>query len=405
LATVTASVFGFGYLGFRLSCKIRQAYFTSILRQNIAFYDQTGAGEIAACMTVNINAIQDGLSEKVGLTITGLATFVTALIIAFVRSWRLALILLSVVAAIILSMGGVGKVMKRFQAQALETSSAGSTIAQEAMSSMRIISALGAQSHFEHKFTSRMAASDQFEMKWRATLGVLIALMMFIMVTQYALAFWTGYQFLERDETTISRLLTTIMAAMIAGVSFGHIAPHLGSFGAAAEASDKVFSLIDRESPIDPGSMEGRRLSHLDGTITFKDITHWYPANLEGPPVLSRFSLHIPAGKTTAVIGASGSGKSTLVALLMRFYLPARGGILVDGHDMEKLNLRWWRQQVALVSQEPVLFNATIFENIAYGLKAAEHGEVRMKPPYPVMNREPNTDILSSWAMNLDNNR
>jgi ATP-binding cassette subfamily B (MDR/TAP) protein 1 len=388
-------MFGFGYLGFRLSCKIRQAYFASILRQNIAFYDHTGAGELAARMTVNINAIQDGLSEKVGLTMTGLATFVTALIIAFVRSWRLALILLSVVAAIILTMGGVGKVMKRFQAQALETSSAGSTIAQEAMSSMRIISALGAQSHFKKKFTSSMAASDQFEMKWRATLGVLIALMMFIMVTQYALAFWMGYQFLKNGETTISRLLTTIMASMIAGVSFGHIAPHLGSFGAAAEASDKVFSLIDRESPIDPGSMEGRQLSHIDGTITFEDVTHWYPASLEGPPVFNRFSLHIPAGKTTAVIGASGSGKSTLVALLMRFYLPAKGTILVDGHGIEQLNVRWWRQQVALVSQEPVLFNATIFDNIAYGLKGAEHRKVRT-PHYPVMNRDSKTDMPSS---------
>lgn len=343
-------------------------------------------------MTVNINAIQDGLSEKVGLTIIGLATFVTALIIAFVRSWRLALILLSVVAAIILTMGGVGKVMKRFQAQALETSSAGSTITQEAMSSMRIISALGAQSHFEKKLTSSMAASDRFEMKWRATLGVLIALMMFIMVTQYALAFWKGHQFLENGETTISRLLTTIMASMVAGVSFGHIAPHLGSFGAAAEASDKVFSLIDRESPIDPGSMKGRRLSHVDGNITFGGVRHWYPASLDGPAVLNRFSLRIPAGKTTAVIGASGSGKSTLVALLMRFYLPAKGTILVDGHDIEQLNVRWWREQVALVSQEPVLFNATIFDNIAYGLKGDENSKVGTKHRFLTMNRESKTD-------------
>jgi ATP-binding cassette subfamily B (MDR/TAP) protein 1 len=111
--------------------------------------------------------------------------------------------------------------------------------------------------------------------------------------------------------------------------------------------------------------------------------------------VFNRFSLHIPAGKTTAVIGASGSGKSTLVALLMRFYLPAKGTILVDGHGIDQLNVRWWRQQVALVSQEPVLFNATIFDNIAYGLKGAEHRKVRT-PHYPVMNRDSKTDMPSS---------
>jgi ATP-binding cassette subfamily B (MDR/TAP) protein 1 len=208
---------------------------------------------------------------------------------------------------------------------------------------------------------------------------------MFIMVAQYALAFWKGYQFLQGGVINISHLLTTIMASMIAGVSFGHIAPYLGSFGAAAEASNKVFSLIDRESPIDPGSMPGGRLPVVDGTITFQDVTHWYPASLEGPPVLNRFTLHIPEGKTTAVVGASGSGKSTLVALLMRFYVPARGAILVDKHDIEQLNVRWWREQVALVSQEPVLFSATIFENIAYGLRGSENSKVRVKTPCPVL--------------------
>jgi ATP-binding cassette subfamily B (MDR/TAP) protein 1 len=195
------------------------------------------------------------------------------------------------------------------------------------------------------------------------------------------------------------------MASMIAGVSFGHIAPHLGSFGAAAEASDKVLSLIDRESPIDPGSMQGRRLSNIDGSITFQDVTHWYPASLEGPAVLNHFSLHLPEGKTTAVIGASGSGKSTLIALLMRFYIPAKGSILVDGQDIEQLNVRWWRQQVSLVSQEPVLFNATIFDNIAYGLKSAEHCKVYAKPCFLVVNGGSSTDIPSSWIMNRNSNR
>lgn len=137
------------------------------------------------------------------------------------------------------------------------------------MSSMRVISALGAQSHFERIFTSSMAASDRFEPKWRATLGVLIAMMMCIIVTQYALAFWKGYHFLQSGVVNISHLLTTIMTSMVVGVSFGYIASYLGSFGAAAEASDKVFSLIDRKSPIDQGLMEGEQLPVIDGIITF----------------------------------------------------------------------------------------------------------------------------------------
>lgn len=346
------------------------------MRQNVAFFDHIGAGEISTYINANMNTIQDGISQKVGLTISGLSTFVTALVIAFVKSWRLALVMLSAVVSIMLVMGGVGKFMKSQQNKAIQSTAAGSTLAEETVASMRTITALGAQGHFEKEYDSRMAENLKLEWKWRASLGILLALMMCILTLQYGLAFWQGSRFFHDGEITVSSLLTTTLASLAAGVSFGHIAPYLGSPSAAVGAASKIFELIERDSPIDSQSSSGQEPKSFDSQIAFRNLTHWYPSRPSGPPVLDNLNLIIPAGKVTAIVGASGSGKSTLISLIERFYMPTRGQILVDKYDIADLNLKWWRRQMSLVGQEPVLFSGTIHENIEYGLVGTEYGQV-----------------------------
>jgi ATP-binding cassette subfamily B (MDR/TAP) protein 1 len=132
-------------------------------------------------------------------------------------------------------------------------------------------------------------------------------------------------------------------------------------------AAAKIYNTIDRVSPLDPSSDEGDKLESLVGTIRLENIKHIYPSRPE-VVVMEDVSLTIPAGKTTALVGASGSGKSTIVGLVERFYNPVDGKIYIDDVDITTLNLRWLRQQIALVSQEPTLFSTTIFDNIKHGL-------------------------------------
>src|SRR4029077_10013758 len=114
-------------------------------------------------------------------------------------------------------------------------------------------------------------------------------------------------------------------------------------------------------------SGDGKVLDRVKGNIEFRRIKHVYPSRPH-VPAMDDVNLIFPAGKTTAIVGPSGSGKSTIASLLERFYQPVGGQILLDGHDISTLNLRWLRRQIALVSQDPILFSATIFDNIAYGL-------------------------------------
>ena len=166
---------------------------------------------------------------------------------------------------------------------------------------------------------------------------------------------------------TLSSILTVMLCIMIGAFALGGVAPNAQAFTTSVAAAGKIFNTIDRVSPLDPMSESGIKLEHVEGTVELKNIKHIYPSRAE-VVVMQDVSLKVPAGKTTALVGASGSGKSTIVGLVERFYDPVGGHVYLDGHDIQSLNLRWLRQQISLVSQEPTLFGTTIFGNIKHGL-------------------------------------
>jgi ATP-binding cassette subfamily B (MDR/TAP) protein 1 len=160
---------------------------------------------------------------------------------------------------------------------------------------------------------------------------------------------------------------SVLMSVIVAATSLTAIMPHLIDFVRAASAASELFQLMDRESTIDPFHESGEKLTDVKGDLDFGNVSFAYPTRPD-VNVLNDFSLHIPAGKTTALVGASGSGKSTIVGLIERWYNPLSGTIKLDGQPIELFNLKWLRQQVRLVQQEPVLFAGSVAENIANGL-------------------------------------
>lgn len=135
----------------------------------------------------------------------------------------------------------------------------------------------------------------------------------------------------------------------------------------ARASAAKLYDTIDRIPTIDSLNEEGAKPEEVNGEIVLNSIKFHYPSRPD-IPVVENLSLVFPAGKTTALVGASGSGKSTVVSLVERFYDPLEGSIELDGVDLRKLNLRWLRSRIGLVSQEPILFATTAMENVAYGL-------------------------------------
>lgn len=365
--TVYIANVGFMYTGEHVTQKIREHYLRAILRQNIAFFDKLGAGEVTTRITADTNLIQDGLSEKIPLTISGIATFITAFVIGFVKFWKLTLICSSTVVAIVFTMGGGSRFIVKWGKKNLEAYAQGGTVAEEVLGSIRNAQAFGTQDMLAKKYDVHLVEARNWGTKVKVTLGFMIGFMLCYVFLNYGLAFWMGSRFIVSGETNLAQIITIVMAIMIGAFSLGNVAPNGQAFTSALAAGAKIFSTIDRVSPIDPDTDDGETLENVEGKVELKNIRHIYPSRAE-VVVMEDVNLVVPAGKTTALVGASGSGKSTIVGLVERFYDPVGGQVFLDDHDISKLNVRWLRQNISLVSQEPTLFATTIEKNIGHGL-------------------------------------
>lgn len=157
--------------------------------------------------------------------------------------------------------------------------------------------------------------------------------------------------------------------------SLGQAAPNISTFLRARTAAYSIFEMIERNTVNKASAKIGRKLHSVDGHIKFVNVQFNYPSR---PDVLifNRLNLDIPSGKIVALVGGSGSGKSTVISLIERFYEPLAGEILLDGYNIKDLDLRWLRQQIGLVNQEPALFATSIRENILYGKDDASLDEI-----------------------------
>jgi ATP-binding cassette subfamily B (MDR/TAP) protein 1 len=358
---------GYIYAGEHITAKIRQRYLESILRQNIGYFDKLGAGEITTRITADTNLIQDGISEKVGLSLTALATFISAYAIGYYKYWKLTLILSSTIVAIFLTMAILGQFIVKFQKASLSSYAEGGTVAEEVISSIRNAIAFGTQEKLAKEYDKHLTLAERAGFRMKAFTGGMIAFLMMYVFLTYSLCFWLGSKYIVSGETTLTNVLTILLSIMIGAFALGNVAPNVQAFTTAVAAASKIYATIDRQSPLDPTSTEGRVLEKLAGTVELRKVKHIYPSRPE-VVVMNGVDLVIPAGKTTALVGASGSGKSTIVGLVERFYDPVGGEVLLDGVKVCDLNLRWLRQQISLVSQEPTLFATTIAENIRHGL-------------------------------------
>ena len=153
--------------------------------------------------------------------------------------------------------------------------------------------------------------------------------------------------------------MAAFFCIVTSSVSLGQSIPFIGDIGSCQGIARKLFDIIELKSKIDVFDTKDKAIDGLKGEISFKYIHFSYPTR-QDVKVLKGLSLDIPAGKTVAFCGSSGCGKSTTIALLQRFYLPESGSIQIDGTNIEDLDLNWLRKQIAVVSQEPLLFTTTI---------------------------------------------
>ncbi|EER36677.1 multidrug resistance protein [Histoplasma capsulatum H143] len=251
---------GFIYVGEQISQKIREKYLAAILRQNVAFFDKLGAGEITTRITADTNLIQDGISEKVGLTMTALATFVTAFIIGFVKFWKLTLICSSTVVALTVLMGSASRFIIGFSKKSLQSYGEGGTVAEEVLSSIRNATAFGTQGKLARQYNTHLLEARKWGTKLQVVIGTMVGGMLAIVFLNYGLGFWMGSRFLVDGEASLQDIVTILLAIII------------GSFSLVMSLHTSGFHF---------GDQCRCKISNVEGVVEFRNIKHIYPSRPE----------------------------------------------------------------------------------------------------------------------------
>ncbi|KAK3695875.1 P-loop containing nucleoside triphosphate hydrolase protein [Podospora appendiculata] len=345
----------------RTTRALRIDFLRQTLRQEVGFFDSE-AGSIAGHVTTNANLVNQGISEKLGLAIQALSTFCAAFIVAFAVQWKLTLITICVVPAIIIITGICMAIDTKQETQIMSIYSRAGRLAEEAFSSMRTVHAFWVYPKLSRKYEAILDEARTVGAKKSPNFAVLFSAEFFCVYSGYGLAFWQGIRMYSSGEISQpGRIVTVIFAVLLAAQALTLIAPQTVVISKSAAAAHSMFETIDRESKIDSLSGEGRKPDKCHGEIQFRNVTFAYPSRPD-VEVLKGLDLQIPANRTTAIVGASGSGKSTVIGLIERWFSPQSGTVILDGRRVEEYNPRWLR------TSEPVLFNGTVFQNVAYGL-------------------------------------
>ncbi|RSM18199.1 hypothetical protein CDV31_002924 [Fusarium ambrosium] len=358
----------FTYVAHRLTRNIRWKYLHSALSQEIAFFDQGSSGSISMQATSSGKLIQSGVAEKLGMFVQAASAFVAAFVVAFITQWKLTLITSCIVPVVILICGVVSWLDVLVETGILKVYGMAGSYAESSLGGVRAVKAFGLRQRLVARYKEYLEDAYHRGMKKNILYGFAFGGEYSVLYCGMGLAFWQGVRMLSRGEiSSIGTVFTVVFSIIVAAQTITSIVPHLLVFNRAASAAVEMFSLIDRESSINPFDESGERPNEVQGTIEIHGIRFHYPSRPD-VTVLDDFTLKIPPGKVTALVGTSGSGKSTIIGLLERWYDPIQGTITLDGCDIKALNLRWLRTNVRLVQQEPVLFNGSVYDNIVTGL-------------------------------------
>lgn len=362
-------------LSVRLTNRLRERYLQSALRQEVAFYDTAATtGVLLQGLNEDANAVQTATGEKVGMVVHHLATFVGGLTVGFIRGWRLALVMVAVLPLIGVIGAAFGAVVGALSTKAADAYGHANSLVQQALSNIKTVMSFNGQDTLIRKYREAIRAPQYVATKQGILSGATLGSVMGIMYCAYALALWYGGKRVVAGDMNGGQVLTVLFSVLLGGLSLGQAAPILQHFVAGRTAGARVWKVIDRQTGI-ADAKDAEVPAALIGNISLRRLRFAYPSRPD-VNIFTDLSLDIPAGRTIALVGESGSGKSSVVSMIMRFYDPLQGQVLLDGVDLRNLPIGWLRKQVGLVSQEPCLFATTIYNNILYGAPEATSDQI-----------------------------
>jgi ATP-binding cassette, subfamily B, bacterial MsbA len=355
------------YAGFGLITDLRNRLYDTILRRSISFFSKHATGTVVSTVINDVEKVQVTLTIALAEFLQQFFTLVFLIAVVIVLGHKLAIVLLIFVPFVIVSAGKIGRRVRTTTRKGQDKLADIQNILHESIAGNRIVKAFGMENWESNRFRSAARKLFRANIKSVATQAVSSPLMDIIGAIAAALLLWFGRRQINSGAMDGGAFIAFIIAVFRLYDPVRKMAFFNNSFQQALGASQEIFRLIDEEDDVKekPGAIT---LPAFRERVRFEDVTFSYTgANGCEPEILRNINLETRAGEVVAIVGSSGAGKSTLVHLIPRFFDVTSGAIKLDGHDIRDVTLASLRAQIGIVTQETILFNDTVRNNIAYG--------------------------------------
>lgn len=354
--------YAIGWVGNKLVLDLREAMFSKLLSLPTCYYDDHAAGNLISKLTFDVAQVTSAATSVVTVTVRDTIIIIGLLGWLFYLNWKLTLLSLLMAPVIAFIIRTLNRRMRISSSDAQFAMGDMTQVIEESVAAHKVVKLFGGQQYEGGRFGNRANWLRRHNMKQAAAAAINVPMVQMVAAFALAIIIYIATTQSKSDETTVGGFLSFIAAMLMLTAPLKRITGVSEHMQRGLAAAESVFELLDTPGEAETGSAE---IGRAVGRIEFQHVSLSYQD--DGRYALCDVSLEIPTGQTVALVGASGSGKSTLANLVPRFYLPGKGRIMLDGCDINDLTLASLRANIALVSQEVVLFNDTVAANIAYG--------------------------------------
>ena len=364
------------WLGERVAADLRRNVFNHVITLSPTYFETARTGDILSRLTADIALLQSLIGSAISMGLRTTITAIGAFILLVVTSPKLAGLIVIVVPMVMVPLVLFGRRERRLSKAAQERIADLAATAEETLNGLRTVQAFTHEPVDRQRYSDEIEGSVQAALRRIASRAGLILIVILLGFGAITFSLWVGGQDVIAGRMTAGELSAFIFYAVLMASSGATISELWGEIQRAAAAADRLLELLAEVPGIAAPASPLLLPSPPQGRLALENVTFHYPTR-PGQSALEAFSLEVLPGETVALVGPSGAGKTTVLQMLLRFYDPGAGRVLVDGVDIARVDPAALRARLGLVPQDPVIFSATAAENIRYGRPDASMAEVR----------------------------